>query len=162
MALANKRITVDGDEYELTQLGSLEGRKIWLRILKAISCVITELAAAEHIDEKATAGAAASLVQNLDEETFEILCNAFAKRTRLVQGAKMPLLDGAIFDVHFAGRYVTMTKWVGECLVFNFANFFEGSSLESTIAQLRTLATSRSKSPKASTGSSGESSPANG
>jgi hypothetical protein len=154
-----KRATIDGQEYEITQLGALEGRKIWLRLVGALAAAIKELAAHETLDERAVASAAASVVSNLDEATFELMCKAFAKRCRVVNGAAAPLLDDVNFDLHFAGQYIRMTKWFAECVMYNFAGPLADSSTGNLVANFKAMAAAlRSKSRPGSTGSPGVSS----
>jgi hypothetical protein len=154
--LKTKRVTVDGEEYELTQLGAVEGRRLWLRLLRVITGPIKELAASPALDERSFTLAVALVVEHLDDETAEALYAAFSKTARVRQGERWPTLEGAIFDIHFAGRYLSMTKWLAECVLFNFADFLGEASLGS-VTDLVRGAVSKRTSPKVSTGLSGES-----
>lgn len=159
MGLKQKKVSIDGEEYELTQLGAIQGRRLWLRVLQALSPALKELAAAGKLDEGSVAQAFGTLVEGLDDETVEMFCAAFAARTRVcVDGDKWPELEPARFDLHFAGRYISMTKWLGECLLFNFADYFDGASREMLAGMVREAG---AKSPfrKGSTGRSGASRP---
>jgi hypothetical protein len=164
MARQEVRFEVDGETYKLTQLGALEGRRIWLRLLKVLVHPIRSLATAGRLNESALVDALALAVENLDEATAEALYIAFGKAcsVRVVNeaGEKWPTLEGVVFDNHFAGNYVAMSQWLGQCVVLNFGNFIGGNSLGS-LSDLLQKAGGRSPSPKASTGSSGESSHTN-
>lgn len=154
----SKIISVDGVEYEITQLGATEGHKLWLRLLKTISAVVRGLAGAPTFDERAMARAVSDLITELDEPTYEALCQAFTRRSTLVQGEKRPPLN---FDMQFAGNYLAMSKWLGECIMFNFGNFSDGASLGKLIdlakARVAAAAASKSQSQPTSIGTSGAS-----
>ena len=157
--IKQKRFTLDGVEYEATQLGALEGRKIWLRLLKALAPAVKELTSANHLTMEAVGGGLAAAVENLSEEDYELMMKAFAKRCSVRIGEKWPSLsDETTFDQHFAGRYTHMSKWFGECAAFNFADFLGEASLGSlmNLAKNR-VEPSRSPSPPISTGLSGAS-----
>jgi hypothetical protein len=72
---------------------------------------------------------------------------------------RKPNLEGEIFDDHFAGRYVSMTKWLAECIILNFADFLGDKSLDQLVGDLTKEGKERfaRRFPTASTGSSGES-----
>jgi len=159
-----KELTIDGHEYRIRQLGALEGRRLWLKLLRVLAGPLKELALAGKFDEVTLTTGIASVVENLDEATAEELYVAFGKNCELRvagdQGERWPKLDGVVFDTHFAGRYLAMSQWLGECVVFNFAGFFDGTSL-GKITALAQKAAAKSASPTTSTGTSTESSPTN-
>ncbi len=158
----NKLITVGATEYRIVQLGALEGRRLWLRLLKTISSIIGQLATKETIDEATMAAALKVLVSELDEQTYEMMCTAFSKRCEIHviddKGDRWPKLDG-LFDQHFAGDYIGMSQWLGENILFNFANFSGDASLGKLIAAVKAKAAaataSKSKSQTDSIGTSG-------
>ena len=158
MAVQKKTITIDGESYDITQLGAVKGRKIWLRLLKTMSALFKGLAAADGLTQEAMLGALADVVDGLDEETCEMMYEAFGPVNLVHEGERRPALTGAIFDQHFAGRPFLMTKWLGENILFNFADFLpaaSGSSLQALIAEAAKKL--KPPSPKASTGTSGAS-----
>ena len=153
-----KLVTIDGHEYNIRQLGALEGRRLWLKLLQVLAAPLKSLAGAGKFDEATLAQALAAVVENLDDRTAEELYEVFGRNCEVKEGDRWPQLTGVIFDTHFAGRYVAMSQWLGECVVFNFAGFFEGMSLGKISALARRVAVT-SPSPTDSTGTSIESSP---
>jgi len=161
-SLIEKDVTIDGHDYKLQQLGAREGRKIWLKLWQALVAPLKELAAADAYDEKALVGALAAVLEGLDDDTAEQLYEVFGKHTivRVPQpegGEKWPQLTGVVFDQHFARRYVQMSHWLAECVLYNFGSFLGDMSLGQMIARVQKAASKR-PSPQASTGSSGASS----
>lgn len=137
-------VQIDGDEYELTQLGALEGRKILTKLLQMIGPSLQELAAAETLNEKAMGAAVAKALESLDEGTFELICDVFGKRTTVLVDGKKPALTGPVFDQHFAGRYLAMMKWLFACMKLNFFDFLDAAQL-AKLATLPGLAKATSK-----------------
>jgi hypothetical protein len=152
--MKTENVTVDGQVYELTQLGAREGRRVLASLAQVIGPAIGEMANVAAMNEQAIGRFIEKLTSALDPDVFDELCDKFASRSKAMVGNKAVALDGAAFDVHFAGKYFHMMKWFWECLRLNFADFLD----DNTLAQLRAvLAPSPSKSQKTSTGSSGES-----
>lgn len=156
MLLQEKRVTIDGHEYNIKQLGALQGRKVWLKLLHVLVAPLRELSTSSDLNEKAIAGALAAAIDTLDEKTAEELYEIFGQHCELHSGEKWPKLDGPVFDIHFAGRYLSMTKWLWECISFNFAGFLGDTSLGKMTDLLRTEVSKR-VSPRVSTGLPGES-----
>lgn len=156
MLLKEKPITIAGHDYKLTQLGALEGRKLWLNVLHLVVEPLKTLGSADKLDEKAVLAALAGALGSLTEETAEKLYDGFGRATRVRVGDKWPELVDATFNLHFAGNYVAMSQWLLESIIFNFADFLGDGSLGSMIAKLQAAASKR-VSPKDSIGSSGES-----
>jgi len=155
-----KTLTIDGEEYEITQLGALEARKIWLRILKALAPIVKTLGEAPKLTGEVIAQSLATAIEELSEADVEIMFQAFQRKCTVRVDNRWPSLEAKeIFDTHFAGRMMHMTKWFGECVAFNFAGDFLGeASLASLMAMAkRNEATAKSPSPQVSTGLSGAS-----
>lgn len=165
--IQEKEFSVDGQDYKLTTLGAIEGRKIWLRLIHLLAGSLKALGEAPKLDDAAIAQSLGQLIENVDEATIEMLCAAYGKTCRYRNGEKWPLLEPAIFDVHFSGRYVAMSQWLVQCTLLNFANFFDGMSLgqivERVVAAGETVkakrgigaTTAAAATTRTSTGSSG-------
>lgn len=127
MPVQTKRVQVDGEEYELTQLGALEGRRLYARMVRLLGPVAAALGRSDKLLEQSLGDAVAAAVEGMDEDLVATLCDTFGKRCRVKAGPdRWPELTGVVFDDHFAGRYLLMTKWLKECLAFNFADFLGG------------------------------------
>lgn len=165
MARKQKSIKIGGNDYKLTQLGALEGRKLWLELVQIVAAPLEKLARTDggQVDDATMIAAVGALVDKLDTDTAERLYAAFGKHCEVhivdERGDRWPTLEGMVFDDHFAGNYVAMSQWLGECILFNFLDsFFPGGSVGGMLAQLRRAgAASKSTSPTDSTGSSGAS-----
>lgn len=158
MPRQQKHFEINGQHYHLTQLGALEGRRLWLKLAKVVAGPLRELANAANANEATIMQVVAGIVENLNEEVEEELMNAFGRSCTVRVGERTPYLEGVIFDEHFAGDYVAMSKWFGECVVFNFASFLGDGAL-GKLSDLASKAAPKSLSRKESTGGSGESSP---
>ncbi len=163
MPLSTKTFTIDGDEYEITSLGAKKGRKIWLKLVHALAPAMREMAAGgSKLTETTALSALAAAIENLDDDVTESLYEAFGETctVRIKETGNTPNLTGAIFDMHFAQRYLSMSKWLWECIRFNFASFLDDTSLGSMSGLLKKVTAgvvSQRKSQTESTGSSGES-----
>lgn len=153
MAIKEKDVAIAGRDYKLTQLGAVEGRKLWIAVLRVLAPTIRALASAKELNQEAVFTAVATVVENLDDETHNALAEAFRRKSRIRSGENWPELSREeIFDDAFAGNYVAYTQWLGENLVFNFANFLGDISIGKMLDAAQ-AAVSKSASPKASTGS---------
>lgn len=157
MAVQQKQFTIDGVVYTVTQLGAKKGRRIWLKLMQVAAAPLKELSAQKKLDQAAIASALATAIESLDDETTESLYAAFGETcTVLLPTGNNPYLKDEVFDQHFAGNYIAMSKWLWECIAFNFASFLGDTSIGS-MGDLVKAVVSKSASQKDSTGSSGAS-----
>ncbi len=156
MSRKEKSFTIDGEVYTATQLGALEGRKLWLKIVKVLAGPMRQLNEAQNAEGEVVLRAISGVVEGLNDETTEELYEAFGKSCTVRVGERSPNLTGVIFDNHFAGEYVRMSQWLGQMILFNFASFL-GDGATGKLAELTSRAASKFASPTESTGSSGES-----
>jgi hypothetical protein len=142
-------VDVLGSRYELTQLGAIKGRKI----LAVLTRVLGKAAGGIGSEDSGLG----ALLESIDEAALTALCDAFGESSRvLLDNGNKPQLTGVIFDDHFAGNYAGLLLWLAECLRLNFSDFLDESKREQIARQLG-LKTLKSSSPKASTGTPGES-----
>ena len=136
-ALQSKTFQIGTEKYVTTQLDAVTGRRIFLRLVMAVAPVLERLDVKGKSDEaKETAfmSAVASALASLDEDLLDTLCEVFGAVTRHVvkPGQEMPL-DKGYFGLHFAARYVEMTKWLLECCRANgLLSFLPASSRKSS------------------------------
>lgn len=152
MAIAKKKKTIDGIEYEVTQLGAKEGRALFVRISKMIGPSLASLAKADLaslMDSNVAqlAPAIETFVRDVSEEDLDVLCSKFAERSAYRDGKDWPELDRN-FDDHFAGAYLRMIKWLAFCVEVNYADFFDAFKKARAGAEAKRAA-SRSESPTA-------------
>lgn len=121
-----KTTTIGDFEYTVTQLGAKTGRAVAARLAK----VLAPLTKAESQDEGREA--LAELLSSINEADLTYLCDTFSARTSyrdLGDPSKQPELSQT-FDVHFAGRYGAMLKWLMFCVEVNFSSFLDELGIE--------------------------------
>jgi hypothetical protein len=151
MAMKVERYDIDGDYYEVTQLGGVAGlgyfhelRKLALPALRSLLSDEALVAAfsgkvdLEQLDAKLAVKLVAVIFELFESmpKTLELeLARVFAEKTMVqLQGAdvRLPLATGglqpgSLFDQHFAGRYGSYQKWLLACIKLNFAGFLGAS-----------------------------------
>jgi hypothetical protein len=120
---------VDGNRYRATALPAIAGRKLYLRVLKAAAPGLAVIAGAKDGDaDSAVLGLIATVVQNLDVQLFDDLCDQMAAQTVLLESDRQIPLS-SVFEVHFSARYQPMVQWLLECLKVNkFLDFLPGNA----------------------------------
>jgi hypothetical protein len=116
--------TIGDVTYKVTPLVATKGRKVFLRLLKAVSPAISSFGGfnSENIDSVLGAIGAALRQMDVSEEDFEYFIQTFTSTTRLVMpDGREPKLED-VFDTHFAQSYGTMFKWLYFCLEVNFGS----------------------------------------
>jgi hypothetical protein len=154
---------IEGHTYHLHQLGAKQGRQMLVRLTKVLGPSLGRLAELdqERLSE-GVAGAIYELSDHLTEADLDWVCETFGKRTDLeLEGGKTILLDLEAQELHFAGRYGAMVRWLGACLEVNFRDFFDMSRSAAESAGLggpggaARAALSRRSRPESSPGKSG-------
>lgn len=140
--LESKTVTIDGHSYRLTMLPGSLGRGLSLRLQQVILPALAEIGKQQDSDPEAFFMCTmARGLANLTEGFLADLCQSFGASTDLLQTdpatgqEKAVKLTGAIFDIHFAGRYSAMFDWLVECVKFNRLADFLGSSLLGSLGQ---------------------------
>lgn len=141
MAAQSKVVKIDDVEYELTQIGGVEGLDLWDRLCEKLggrmaAAVKTGLIASGNVDA-VEASVAIDLVEalttlpaDLKSELrirFAALSKIKAASLLLPLGGGKQLQPGDTFDQHFAGRFGHMSKWMLECLRWSFGDFLSSS-----------------------------------
>jgi len=142
MARETKKVSIDGSDYIITQLGAVAGRGLSKRFVNAMVPVLRDAVSASVFDamKKAVAGLPedAGLEQSvvamlpvigpplldavkaLPDQLFEELCQVFSENCKVLAGkpATAQPLD-VMFDDHFAAQYLAMYGWFIRCLAVN-------------------------------------------
>lgn len=144
MARKTERVVIGGAQYQITQLGAVEGRGLYKKFVTAIGPLLREVIsgsllndlqkqAAESGDDGDASGlrmmqlVAPMLVRALEiipSDLFEEMCLTFTQACKVGAGkntAGQPIMLelSAIFDQQFAGDYASMTAWLGHCVRIN-------------------------------------------
>lgn len=143
MGLKTEAKTIGAYTYKVTALNALDGRKVFVRLVKMVGPGLSAYKASPDMASALTQGMGA-LISALSEEDVEHLCNKLSASTEVSGGdygeKRRPQLDG-VFLTHFAANYFEMIEWLIFALEVNFGSFFEKAG---------GLMTSKSTSPAAS------------
>lgn len=133
MARKQKSVVIDGNTYELSQLGAVEGRELvvlFVKVLGRFAPLIASAASAQKAEGGAEAKAlelaeeVAGAIQTLDPKELEPLWDAFSANAmvRSKDGKGRERLN-EVFDDHFAGEYFAMVQFFIEAAKLNFGDF---------------------------------------
>jgi CYTH domain-containing protein len=139
--LQTKTKTIGNHSYTVRQLGASEGRKMLMRLIKVLGPVLSTLLTGEGGKAKvkgwsfletplADIGKALlTFSDRISEQDLEYLCATLGMATEVhfPDGKTRPLtLEEQ--ELHFAGRYSDMFRWLGFALEANYSDFFGSSS----------------------------------
>ncbi len=145
MARTNKTKQIGKHTYEVTQLGAIEGRRVFARLAQLMGGMVGALAAGGKPNP---VDAFRSLAEAMTPEIMDFFCDTFTKVTQVhIAGGKVLFLKD-VFDDHFADNYGEMIEWLTFCLEVNFASFLGGAGGLSALLR-RGTGGSGSTSPKA-------------
>lgn len=124
MARTNKTRKIGNNDYEVTQLGAIEGRKVFARLAQLMGGMVGTLAAGGKPNP---VEAFKSFAEAMTPEVMDYFCDTFTKVTVVHRpDGKAPFLKDC-FDDHFADNYGEMVEWLTFCLEVNFASFLGGA-----------------------------------
>ncbi len=119
--------------YRVSQLGFTAGRQMLVRLTKALGPVLARMLegaslatgklSVSGMSTASVAGALYELAERLTEADLEYACAVFGMQTVVVIDGRTPQLDKAFQELHFAGAYDEMIKWLGFCLEVNYSGF---------------------------------------
>lgn len=112
--------TLGEHTFEMTSLGALVGRQLWLKLQKVLVPALAGLSAATDQEDQFRQVLSAA-VEAVTPELWAELCDAFAGATREVLdgGAKKPPLAGSLFDFAFDGHYDLLVEFVAKGIRLN-------------------------------------------
>ena len=137
MSKATKVFKIDDAEFELTQLGGVEGLDLFDRLTAELGAGIMNAivgAMATKDPEGALGLVLMGGMVKMPAEFKSELRTRFAALSKLKAGEMWlslgdgkPLAVDSIFDQHFAGRFGHMTRWLIACLKWSFGDFLASS-----------------------------------
>jgi hypothetical protein len=137
MSKQTKVFKIDDAEFELTQLGGVEGLDLFDRLTGELGATVmgSIMAALATKDPEGAMGmvllgALVKLPADFKSELrvrFSALSKVKAGNMWLTLGDGKSLEPESIFDQHFAGRFGHMTKWLIACLKWSFLDFLPSS-----------------------------------
>jgi len=115
--------------YRIPLLPTSKGKPVLVRLVKLLGGPIGKLVEGGSVSAimagKANVGGAlAELAANLSEADLDYLCEVFGGVCQVEAAPGKWVLVSQVAEIHFAGRYAHMMKWLGACLEVNFADFF--------------------------------------
>jgi len=122
MNLKSETKTIGGYTYKVTALNAVDGRKVFVRMTKAVGPAI---AAASDGNEAAALGV---LIDGLNEADLDFFCEKFAEVTEVWggdYGDKGRTLKN-VFMSHFSANYFEMCEWLAFAFEVNYSSFFTG------------------------------------
>lgn len=118
--LPQKTWQVDGITYRTTLLSAVEGRGLYLRLVKAIAPALDSLAHLKTGDPEAVMlEALGKILGSLEGALFEDLCTAMCEYTVCPRTGGEDSLKADFGGVHFAGKYNRLLKCVVEFVKAN-------------------------------------------
>ncbi len=124
MARVNKTRKIGEHGYEVTQLGAIEGRKVFARLAQLMGGMVGALAAGGKPNP---VDAFKSFAEAMTPEVMDYFCDTFTKVTQIHKTDGKVLFLKDVFDDHFADNYGEMVEWLTFCLEVNFASFLGGA-----------------------------------
>jgi hypothetical protein len=120
MARRTETVAIEGVNYDLTQMGAVEGRRLSVLFLKVCGPVLGHL---DKLDSEALS-AIAGILGSIDEEKLEPLWKAYAKNAvARPDGKRISLAEEDAFDEFFAGNVFGMWQFFVESSKLNFSDF---------------------------------------
>jgi len=151
--------------YGVPSLGFVDARKILTMLTKVAGATFGAVGPAGETDAQRSARVLGAVLAALDDQLLGVLCDTFAKRTKVALPDGRVLTLSTIIDTHFKGKRLShFPRWLLHCLEVTFGDFFgDLGSLATELLSLVPQATATpSTSPPAATGPFGDSSPATG
>ena len=121
MSIDKKTRKINGVEYEIFQLGALEGRRLFIRLARLSGPV---LGAIKDLKNAELNVIFKELARVLTEDDLEYICELLGPYTSITVNGKTNDLTPEVQDTHFAGNYGEMFKWIMFALEVNYKDFF--------------------------------------
>lgn len=136
--LEAKEKEINGTRYRVSQLPFREGRALLQRLFRIFAPVLGQ--SLKGLDSKDAANLSLGeiklsalgdglsiLAETLTGSDFDSTCDLLAAHTQVnLNGTSWVSLKD-VMDIHFAGKYLHMMKWLTFALEVNFSDFLEGS-----------------------------------
>ncbi len=131
--IETKKKTIDGDEYSVTQFPARRGLSLKIRLVKILGPALAEAASGldlkdggnlqdTELDSGFLAKAVSKLVEGLDSSTGDLILEMLSQTRK--NGHE---LTEAVFDLEFAGNYMTLYKLLAFVIQAN--GFFPGGGI---------------------------------
>lgn len=155
--LKSETTTINGHQYEVTQLPYSQGKSLLVRLFKVLGPTFARLVAgAPSINDKnladlqvsevvpALASAADQLAQDLSEEDLDATVGALGEFSYVLEGKTRHQLKADFLEFHFAGNYTELFQWLAFALRVNYLGFLKGRGLGDMLARAQAVTPSQS------------------
>lgn len=122
MARTTKVVALGAYQFEITTLGAVRARGVWLQVMKAVGPALEKIdqARAQGKDGEAVLAAmVTSVFEHVSKEMLDDLCSTFSEATRVKQGPVWVPMSDNVFDEVFAANYSTLQLWLTQHVVLN-------------------------------------------
>lgn len=113
MAIEQKTVTVNGEDYLITQFGARAGFKLSKKVAKVVLPVMSKFYGGAEASYADVMDAIVDKIDELDDETIALLLSRTTYQKKEIN-----------FDEHFAGNYGTLILLIWEIIKFNFDDVF--------------------------------------
>lgn len=135
MSRETESTTIDGDRYEMTQLGATAGYRLFHRLFTMLGPTfgkVTDALASDgsiqdvNLSSDAAVAAIEALTHHVTERDLDHVINVLKGETHVgVGGSEKTVPLAGVFEVHFAGRIGTLFRWLAWGLKVQFASFLD-------------------------------------
>ncbi len=118
---------IDGISFEVTPLGFTAGRKLFVRLSKALGPALAHLAGgAPSLAALDLPRAVASALESLTDADLDWASEILGDCTRVWEddASKKPFLDKSHRESLFSGRILLFFRWLAFALEVNYSDFF--------------------------------------
>jgi hypothetical protein len=122
-SLPYKDVTIGGQAFRMSLLGSVQGRTLLLRLTKSLGPVIGGLDLDEDDPVRALTSGGAGFLSTLDERLFQDLCAAFGASNHVMGTGGLGATVAVLENTLFAGKYLLLLEWLYANLEYNFTDF---------------------------------------
>ena len=124
--------TIGNTTYRVRLLATSEGRPILVRLTKLLGpsfgTLLAGMKGTSLLDagNDAVAWAVKDLSERVTDDDLAVLCEVFGSASEVQIGDKVLPLSKEFQELHFAGKYGEMMRWIGFCVELNYADFLDG------------------------------------
>jgi hypothetical protein len=122
-----QQFTIDGETYVINALPVRRATPVFTRLVKVLGPALAELVAAKKPGADVALAVGRSIAyaaEKLAPEDLDFVIDTFADFGQV--GGKdlgKKVGNSKLYDLHFAGKFGALAKWLEECVSFNFSDF---------------------------------------
>ena len=135
MSRETQSTTIDGDRYEMTQLGATAGYRLFHRLFKMLGPTfgkVTDALADDgniqdvNLSSDAAVAAIEALTHHVKESDLDHVIGVLKAETSVgIGGSDKTVPLTGVFEMHFSGRIGTLFRWLAWGLKVQYASFLD-------------------------------------